>query len=87
MANKPYEWHDSRSTNVVVHGVLEGVDLEAEVFGLFAGGGGLPPLAVQIVEIRRLGRPRISAGRPRPILIRFGDADTRRAAFLYSKRL
>ncbi len=75
-----------KESNIVIHGVPEGVD-EAGVRALFRGGEGLPHVAEQIVGTRRLGRLRAPTRRSRPVLVEFQTPGARRAAFGYSRIL
>eukprot|EP00884_Botryococcus_braunii_P010063 jgi/Botrbrau1/19058/Bobra.0100s0082.1 len=77
----------ARNMNVVLKGVPESLE-DAGVGALFTGARGLPAISGQIMATRRLGQiPPGTAGRARPVLLRFQSPAARTAAFRYSRHL
>jgi hypothetical protein len=69
----------TRANNIVVQNLaegLEGANLKRHLTGILPGVS-----EGAILEVKRLGARRPGAHRPRPILARFTDSDTKHAAF------
>lgn len=75
-----------KAASLILRGVPEHID-EAGVRQLFAGLDGLPPIAEEIVETARCGKPRPRRDRPRPVLVTFRNIESRAAAFKYCAHL